>query len=345
MGLELLKANKFKPQIMDETLSTMERQTLQLITLVDDLLDISRVTRGKLELRKSYVELANIITSALEASQPFIENSGHKLTLSLPENSIFMQADPHRLTQVLSNLLNNAAKFTPENGEIFFSMSVEGENVVFTVKDNGIGIPPEMQERIFEMFTQIEHPIDKTFTGLGIGLTLVKQLVEMHGGTISAYSEGVSKGSEFIVRLPYLSQEIHEPNNGVIDDETAINTKLLKVQIVDDNKDASKILAQLMETLGNEVRVAYDGVQAIQLAREYRPDVILMDIGMPNMNGYEATREIRQQPWGADITIIALTGWAQMEDRQKSAEAGYDYHLVKPVDFNELTKLLSDISI
>ncbi|MEO6423110.1 MAG: response regulator, partial [Candidatus Nitrotoga sp.] len=341
MGIELLKINKSKPLVLEETLSTMERQTLQLITLVDDLLDISRITRGKLELRKSCVELKNVITSAVEASHPFIKSAGHKLTVTLPENSIYLQADPHRLTQVISNLLNNAAKFTLEGGEIFLSMRVEGESLVFTVKDNGIGISPDMQESIFEMFTQIEHPIEKTFNGLGLGLTLVKQLVELHGGTISVYSEGEFKGSEFVVRLPALPQLINESNIDVVNGEKVTNPTALKILIVDDNKDASNILAQLMAMLGNEVRVAYDGVQAIQLAGEYRPDVILMDIGMPNMNGYEATRAIRQQPWGTEMTIIALTGWGQIEDRQKSAQAGFDHHLVKPLDFNELTKLLS----
>ncbi|MVF14475.1 PAS domain S-box protein [Ketobacter sp. MCCC 1A13808] len=343
-GLDFLRMTKANPVNVDETLSTMERQTLQLITLVDDLLDVSRITRGKLELKRASVALSDIVKSAVEASNPFIVDSGHRLTVRLPENPVYLHADPHRMAQVISNVLNNAAKYTPDGGEIQLMVIPNGEWVSISVKDNGIGIPPAMLGRIFEMFTQIEHPIERTYAGLGIGLTLVKRLVEMHGGSISVQSEGELKGSTFVVRLPILKETDTVSERMPAEQATLDMTAELRIVIADDNKDAASTLTQLIEILGHEVFVAHDGWDAIQLAEKVRPDVILMDIGMPNMNGYEATREIRLRPWGSEITIIALTGWGQSEDRRKTAEAGFNHHLVKPLDLSELTSLLSGLS-
>ncbi|RLP55060.1 MAG: PAS domain S-box protein [Ketobacter sp.] len=343
-GLDFLRMTKANPVNVDETLSTMERQTLQLITLVDDLLDVSRITRGKLELRRASVALSDIVKSAVEASNPFIVDSGHRLTVRLPESPVYLHADPHRMAQVISNVLNNAAKYTPDGGEIQLMVIPNGGWVDISVTDNGIGIPPAMLERIFDMFTQIEHPIERTYAGLGIGLTLVKRLVEMHGGRISVQSEGELKGSKFVVRLPVLQKSNTESDPVPVDQASLDMTSELRIVIADDNKDAASTLSQLIEILGHEVFIAHDGWDAIQLAEKVQPDVILMDIGMPNMNGYEATREIRLRPWGIGITIIALTGWGQSEDRRKTAEAGFDHHLVKPLDLNELTSLLSNLS-
>ena len=339
-GLELLKVTKGDILSFEKTLSTMERQTIQLITLVDDLMDISRITRGKLELRKTTVELADIIESAIEASRPFIEASGHTLNIALPDEPVHLKADPHRLAQVLSNILNNAAKYTPEGGFIAFSVTHHGSQLAISVKDNGIGIPSEMHAQIFEMFSQIDHPIEKTYTGLGIGLTLVKQLVEMHDGSVVVRSEGKGKGSEFVILLPVSADSIQQDSE-LIEDEVTCDRSALKILVVDDNKDAAETLAQLITLLDNDVRIAHDGIEAIKLAEEYRPDLILMDIGMPNINGYEATRRIRSQRWGKGINIVALTGWGQTEDKQKSAEAGFDHHLVKPLDLRKLNEILA----
>lgn len=344
-GLELLKMGQLNATNYKETLSTMERQTLQLITLVDDLLDVSRITRGKLVLRKSSVELSGIVESAIEASLPVIEGAGHKFTFKLPETPVYLQADPHRLAQVLSNILNNAAKYTQEGGNIDLIVEPETERVTLRVRDDGVGIPAEMLDKIFDMFEQIEHPIENTYAGLGIGLTLVKRLLEMHDGSITVKSEGSNRGSEFVVTLPVLVGYVPENKDIQTEEEVIADAVSLSILIADDNKDAASTLSQLVEMLGNEVTIAHDGLEAIRRAEEVRPEVILMDIGMPNLNGYEATREIRQHQWGRDITIIALTGWGQAEDRKKSAEAGFDYHLVKPLDLAELTALLSTLSV
>jgi PAS domain S-box-containing protein len=342
-GLEVLKLAKGDDALTEEIHLTMERQTMQLIILVDDLLDVSRITQGKLELRKTRVPISQVIQSAVEASRPFITEAHHELTLELPNQDLYLHADPNRLAQVVSNLLNNAAKYTPEGGKIILSTKCEGNDLLISVADNGIGIPADMQSRIFEMFAQIvDGPLERSVRGLGIGLTLVKSLVEMHDGSIHIQSDGLNKGSIFTVRLPLLIDthaelpltRLNECNSGSVG---------RKVLVVDDNRAAAQMLGTLVQMFGNEVRLASDGCEAIRIAEEFLPEVILMDIGMPEMNGYEAARHIRRQPWSAGMKLIALTGWGQDEDRRKTKEAGFDYHLVKPAEPAELQRLLGPV--
>lgn len=343
-GLELIRLAQGDPSTIDEVRGIMERQTQQLITLVDDLLDVSRITRGKLQLRKRRVELQEVIQSAVEATRPFIDEAHHELTLSLSSQPIPLKADPHRLAQVFSNLLNNAAKYTPENGRIDVSVDCHENQVVVAVRDTGIGIPREKLELIFEMFGQIDHPLQRATMGLGIGLTLVRSLVEMHGGQIEVSSEGPDQGSEFRVHLPILMETAPEATPVDAPAEEVPSSKL-RVLVVDDNVAAAKMLGMSVKMLGNEVRTAGDGQEAIEIAADFQPDVVLMDIGMPRMNGYEAARYIRQQPWGQKMFLIALTGWGQEEDKRQTMEAGFDHHLVKPAEPDELQELLASVEV
>lgn len=340
MGLELMRISPADRSTLEETRDMMERQTKQLITLVDDLLDVSRVTRGRLELRKSRVLLAEIMQIAVESAQPAIEEARHTLSVDLPDQLIYLDADPNRLAQVVSNLLNNAAKYTPAGGRISVSASPQGREVVLSVKDNGIGIPVEMQRKIFDMFAQIDRPIEHGATGLGIGLTLVKSLVEMHGGRIEVASEGTHQGSEFKVWLPISSGISQQADPSDSAAEPLAMQAPLRVLVVDDNKAAAEMLTLVIETLGHEVQTAFDGQHALDLAEEFLPDVVVMDIGMPKMNGYEAAQAMRQEPWGESITLIALTGWGQEDDKRRTKEAGFDHHLVKPAEPAELQRLL-----
>lgn len=341
-GLEVMKVAKHEPETLEEVRSMMERQTQQLITLVDDLLDVSRITRGRLELKKCRVKLADVVQSAVEASKPFIDAAGHRLTLDIPKHPIYLEADPHRLAQVLSNLLNNAAKYTPDGGDIFFSANRHDDSIVISVRDSGVGIQPEMLERIFEMFAQIDHPSQKSYTGLGIGLTLVKSLVEMHGGSVSVRSDGPSQGSEFSIRLPILTQQPDDDTPPVETPEPTPAKVRRRVLVVDDNKAASEMLSLVVKMLGNEVRTADDGEQALEVAAEFLPDVVLMDLGMPKMSGYEAARRLREQPWGQEMLLVALTGWGQAEDKQRTKAAGFDHHLVKPAEPSDLQRLFAE---
>ena len=262
------------------------------------------------------------------------------IKVTLPRQAISLEADPNRLAQVVSNLLNNSAKYTPQGGHIELSAEQRNGEVILTVRDDGVGIPAAMQDRIFEMFNQIDRPLEQGHKGLGIGLTLVKRLVEMHGGTVEVQSEGANKGSEFRVRLPILTEPAsHEPE--AIHKDVAGNTTGHRVLVVDDNTVAAKMLSKVVEMMGNEVCTAYDGQQAIEVAAEFLPDVVLMDIGMPKKNGYEAARHIRRQPWGEKMMLVALTGWGQEDDKRRTKEAGFDYHLVKPAESTALQKLLA----
>ncbi|WP_164101015.1 PAS domain S-box protein [Candidatus Laterigemmans baculatus] len=343
MGLEVMKLSGDVAGATEEVRGMMERQTEQLITLVDDLLDVSRITQGKLELRKCRVSIADVVQNAVEASRPQVDGAGHELTVKVPDDPIHLEADPNRLTQVISNLLNNAAKYTPEGGQIGVSVKRQGSDVVVLVRDNGIGIPAEMQQRVFEMFAQIDRPMEKGYVGLGIGLTLVKRLVEMHGGVVEARSEGTDKGSEFSVRLPVLMRSPAEERRPESPQPEAVKVSR-RVLVVDDNKAAADMLALVVKMLGNEVRTASDGQQAVAIAAEYLPEVVLMDLGMPKMNGYEAARHIRQQDWGATMLLVALTGWGQEEDRQRTKAAGFDHHLVKPAEPADLQQLFARIA-
>lgn len=339
-GLALLKRSDFDAALRDSTLTTIERQTQQLITLVDDLLDVSRITRGRLELRRTHVRLNEIIQIAVEASRPFIDENAHELSVAIPFEDIFLYADPNRLAQVFSNLLNNAAKYTPNGGFIELSVKKEDESVTVVVKDNGIGIPEPMRESIFQMFTQFDHPQEKGYTGLGIGLTLVKSLVEMHGGCVSVQSGGKNKGSVFRIKLPVVEKLDCDGEKPSIDKETTPTPKR-RVLVVDDNKAVADTLRMLVSIMGNDVRTASDGEEAIEIAATFAPDIVLMDLGMPRKNGYEAARHIRQQPWGKKMKLVAFSGWGQDVDKRKTKEAGFDEHLVKPADPEQLKRLLS----
>ncbi len=323
----------------------MERQLGQMVRLVDDLLDVSRISRGKIELRKERVDLTMIVHNAVEATRPLSQCMAHQLDVHLPPQPIYLHADPARLTQVLHNLLNNACKFTDEGGRISLSIEREGSQAVIRVRDNGIGVAAEQLPRIFEMFMQIDTSLERTVGGLGIGLTLVKNLVDMHEGTVEVRSEGLGRGCEFIVRLPLAKDE-----GGRMKDEPESDSSFIlhpssfsskRVLVVDDNVDAATTLAMLLKLHGHQTHTAHDGEEALQSADELRPEVMLLDIGLPKLNGYEVARRLREQPWGREILLVALTGWGQEEDRQRSKEAGFDGHLVKPVDLEALKRLLA----
>lgn len=318
----------------------IERQTRQLVRLVDDILDVSRITQGRLELKKGSVEVSSVVAQAVETSKAQIEAAGHSLAIHLPVEAVRLDADAVRLTQVLNNLLNNAAKYAERPGAITMTVEAEAHALSIKVRDTGIGLSAEMLPRIFEMFTRAPQAPHRATEGLGVGLSLAKRLVELHGGTLTAKSDGLGLGSEFIVRLPRASgsvgsqSEVGPPSSALTD---------RRVLVVDDNRDAAASLAALLEATGNQTRIAYDGEEAVSAALEYRPDAIILDIGLPKMNGYDACRAIRRDAHGKDVLIVALSGWGQPEDRRKSTEAGFDLHLVKPVDFAVLTQALSKV--
>jgi PAS domain S-box-containing protein len=319
----------------------IDRQVDHLTRLIDDLMDISRITRNKLELRKQRVELAEVIRGAVESSRPAIEQCGHDLTVTLPPQPIHLNGDLVRLAQVFLNLLTNAAKYTEKGGRIWLTAEVKGSDVLVRVKDTGVGIPAEKLPRLFEMFFQVDRTLERSQGGLGIGLSLVRRLVELHGGKVEARSEGVGKGSEFVVRLPVLVEEPKPPPS----EERSGNGKTkpagLRVLVVDDNRDAADSLAMLLRLIGNEVHTAYDGLEGVEAVERFRPAVVLLDIGMPKLNVYDACRRIREEAWGKGMLLIAMTGWGQEEDRRRTMEAGFNTHLVKPVDPTALMKLLA----
>ena len=320
----------------------MERQVAQLVRLVDDLLDVSRISHGHIELRRERIELASVVHHAVEAAQPLLDGMEHDLTVTLPPQAIYVHADASRLAQVVGNLLNNAGKFTDRGGHIALIVECDGRQAVIRVRDNGIGIAPAQVPRIFDMFAQVDTSIERSTTGLGIGLSLVRQLLALHGGTVEARSAGIGRGSEFTVRLPVSEAPAH---SGLREAPRAPATLAAsRILVVDDNRDAADSVATLLELAGNEVHTAYDGLQALEIAEAVRPDVMLLDIGLPKLNGYQVARRIREQPWGKRIALVALTGWGQNEDREKSRNSGFDTHLVKPVDPNVLLKLLSELS-
>jgi PAS domain S-box-containing protein len=341
-GLQLMQMAGDNREVVEKARSVMERQLKQMVRLIDDLLDLSRISQGKVELRCERLDLAAIIQSAIETSRPLIDQAGHHLHLTLPEKPLFVNADMTRLAQVFSNLLNNAAKYTEKSGQIWLSARHEGAKAVISIRDNGIGIPPAMLPRIFEMFTQVDQSLEKSHGGLGIGLNIVQRLVEMHEGTVTAESEGYGHGSEFIVTLP-VAPDQPEAGGDAVSQGAKATTNKRRILVADDNLDIAESLAMMLQLEGNEVRLASDGQEAVELAEEYQPDVILLDIGMPRLNGYEACREIRRQPWSKNAVIFALTGWGQEEDLRQSREAGFNHHLVKPVEPSVLFKMLPSI--
>ncbi|HVQ42690.1 MAG TPA: PAS domain S-box protein [Vicinamibacterales bacterium] len=329
-ALELLKQSGADAERRQLARDTMDRQLGQMVRLVDDLLDVNRVMHNRLELRPVDIDIALVIHQAVEMSQPLIDNAGHHLRVILPAEPLFLHADPVRLTQVFANLLNNSCKYTPAGGQLQISAERDGDHAVVRVKDTGAGIPSDQLEKIFNMFNQVDRSPERAQGGLGIGLTLVRRLAEMHGGSVHAQSDGHGKGSEFIVRLPALAQAPQAEKSQA--PAAAAAAKRRRVLIVDDNRDAADALAMLLRHTGHDAFVAYDGKAALAAAETDRPDVILLDIGLPGMSGHDVCRQVREQPWGRNIRMIALTGWGQEEDRRKSTEAGFDGHLVKPVD-------------
>ena len=341
-GLQIMRLSPDATPTVTEAKNMMERQLLQMVRLVDELLDLSRINLGKVELHREPVELATVLQSALEVSRPVIEMAGQTLAISIPAEPIFIEADTTRLAQVFINLLNNASKYTDEGGRIDLIASCADGEVVVVVKDNGIGIPAAHLPHVFEMFTQVQHHLEKSRGGLGIGLSIVKRLVEMHGGQVEVHSAGPGLGSELVVRLRMLmtlASDSAIPAAEVVP-PPALRRRIL---VADDNADAVASMAMLLELMGNEVLIAHDGQQACEIAAQFQPAVVILDIGMPRLNGYAACRQIRTQAWSADTTIIALTGWGQKEDKRRSEEAGFDHHLVKPVDPAVLEKLLADL--
>jgi signal transduction histidine kinase len=323
----------------------IDRQVEHLTRLIDDLMDISRITRNKLELRKQRVELAEVITGAVESSRPAVEQCGHELTVTLPPQPIYLNGDLVRLAQVFQNLLTNAVKYTERGGQIWLTAERQGGDAVVRVKDTGVGIPGEKLPRLFEMFFQVDRTLERSQGGLGIGLSLVRRLVELHGGRVDARSEGVGKGSEFIVRLPVLVEKSIPPQSQEPGGNGRTKTTARRILVVDDNRDSADSLAMLLRLTGHEVHAAYDGVEGVEAAERVRPEVVLLDIGMPGLNGYDACRRIRGQEWGKDVMLIATTGWGQDEDRRRTGEAGFDAHLVKPVDPQALMRLLAGLQV
>jgi PAS domain S-box-containing protein len=338
-GLELMGMLVPADPDLNDIRKMMERQLGQMVRLIDDLLDVSRISRNRLELRRETVELATVLRSAVETSRPLLEQSHHTLTLDIPAEPIPVDADVTRLAQVFSNLLNNAAKYTSPGGRIQLAVERRDDRVMVSVSDNGVGIPADMLERIFDMFTQVDHSLEKSHGGLGIGLTLVQRLVEMHGGTVTAFSDGHASGSRFVVELPVARPPL--PGGGGEGAGAEEQGTPHRILVVDDNRDSAQMLARMLGILGNNTEVAHDGQEALRLAGEFRPDVILLDIGMPKMNGYDVARRIREEEWGRDMVLIALTGWGQEEDRRRSQEAGFDHHLLKPVEPGVLKELLA----
>ncbi|GGY84447.1 hypothetical protein GCM10011613_31720 [Cellvibrio zantedeschiae] len=334
----MLKFAQSKPEVLGQATNIIERQLSHLVRLVDELLDVSRISQGKIELSRERIELSSVVQQSLEICKPLAEAASHKITVNLPSQPIYLNADPVRLSQVLSNLLVNACKFTNKNGHISLDVHTNNRSLTITVEDNGIGIPPTMLKTIFEIFSQVDQSLERSRSGLGIGLTLTKRLVELHGGNIEAFSEGLGKGSEFIVRLPIV---IDEAPTLAASKNVEKPTAKKRILIADDNVDSANTLAEFLRLMGNEIFVVHDGEQAVVVANAQRPDAILLDIGMPNLNGFETCQQIRKHPWAENILIIALTGWGQDEDRRKSAQAGFNEHFVKPVDLTKLMELLA----
>ena len=359
-GLEIIRRTVDDKIKFEETLNIIERQTNQIVHLVDDLLDISRITQGKIRLRKERIDLKTAIDMALETSQGVIDKAENELIITLPYKPIYIDADLTRVAQIFLNILNNAAKYSSAGGKISLTAGKEGNEAVIGIKDTGLGIAPEMLSKIFDMFGQLETPDQQVQGGLGIGLSVVKKLVEMHGGTVEAFSEGRGKGSEFIVRLPLVVEQSESLSAAQSSEKDSLQTAEMKmsnsdnplhpapkagqqrVLVVDDNIDAVQMLETLLSFEGHTIRTAFDGKTGLEIALEFQPDVCLLDIGLPEMNGYELACRLRE--FLPQVLLISVSGWGQEEDRRRSREAGFDNHLVKPVDFDDIKKLIQQKS-
>jgi PAS domain S-box-containing protein len=340
-SLEILRQEGISQETRESARMVMLRQVNQMVALIDDLIDISRISTGRIELNREHVALAAVVESALEISRPLIDAHRHYLSLELPANATYLDADKTRVAQILSNLLNNAAKYSEPNGRIRLSAAVEGGQVAFTVADTGIGIAPEMLSRVFEMFVQVDKRLERTEGGLGVGLTLARRLAELHGGTLEARSSGLGHGSEFILRLK-IAAATPASTQPSVPAAKNLESRRRRVLVVDDNVDHADSLTSLLRMDGHEVHTAYDGLAAIDAVSAWRPEVVLLDIGMPGLNGYETARRIRERDRDGEITLIALSGWGQPRDRRLAAESGFDHHLVKPVEPAVLQRMIME---
>lgn len=356
-GLEIIRRLGDDRQKLADTLQIIERQTNQIVHLVDDLLDISRITQGKIKLRRERIELKTAVEMALETSRGLIDESKNELTVTMPFKPIFIDADLTRVTQIILNILNNAAKYSDPGGQISLVTSRDENNAVISIRDTGLGIAPEILPNIFEMFGQGDYHGEPVRGGLGIGLSVVKKLSEMHGGSVQAFSEGKGCGSEFIVRLPLAAEQsaatpapppsepdilqtaqMKLPNYGQAGSTDSADT-IHRILVVDDNRDATEMMETLLSLDGHLIKTAFDGKTALEIAREFRPDICLCDIGLPEMDGYELARELCQIL--PQALLISISGWGQEEDRRRSREAGFKYHMVKPVEIDDLLKLIN----
>ena len=342
-GLQLLRRAMNNPPAQERAREMMERQLKHLVRLVDDLLDIARISSGKVELKKERVTLKNVLSSAVETSMPLITSAGHTLEVHVPESTLQIVADATRLAQVVSNLLNNAAKYTPHGGHIELTVRREASRVAIAVSDTGVGIATESLPEVFEMFTQVGRNRDRSQGGLGIGLALVRRLVELHGGTVTVESAGNGGGSTFTVRLP-LAETPKERERPILAEGAAEAAQSRRVLVVDDNADAAESLAALLELSGHSTRVANDGDEAVRMAHEFHPDIVFLDIGMPGKDGYEVARELRASPHTREAVLVALTGWGAKDDRARSRKAGFDHHLTKPAGLEAVDELLAHIT-
>jgi signal transduction histidine kinase/ActR/RegA family two-component response regulator len=340
-SLALLRLAREQPSALT-AFEIIDRQVNHMVRLVDDLMDVSRITRGKIALQREPLDLGTVIAAAVETSRPLIDEAGHRLEITVPAEELIVDGDPMRLAQVFANLLNNASRYTDPGGRISVTARREGDSAVVRVRDTGVGIPPDAIARIFDMFAQADAHDSRSRTGLGIGLTLARSLVEMHGGSIGAASEGKGRGSAFVVRLPLAVAAAKR-----LPQATAAAPALRALQrilVVDDNRDSANTLGALLETVGADVRVAYDGPGALDAISSFRPSVVLLDLGMPGMDGYEVARRIRARPDALDMTLIALTGWGDPSDRRRTQLVGFQHHLVKPVDLDTMRMVLRRIS-
>lgn len=342
-SIHILKSPSISTEIREEAAMLVDRQIIQMTHLLNDLLDISRVTQGKIELRLQKIALSDIINMAVESIAPLREERQQSISIDISDNPIWLNADKTRMAQIFSNLLNNAVKYTQEGGKIHIEASQDPLGVSVKVIDNGIGIPKEMQPHIFELFSQVDSSMERAQGGLGIGLTLVKNLVDMHKGTVTVESEGKGKGSTFTVRLPVQAATKETPGEIVTHSHAVHSAKPYRILIVDDNEASAKTLGWTLEILGHDIQLAHEGTKAIELAQSYKPDIVLLDIGLPGMNGYEVCQALRNVPALEHCVIIAQTGWGQKEHVQRSHEAGFDFHLVKPIRLEMLQDVLGKI--
>ena len=339
-AVEILDRQNDEPT-QQKARTIIRRQVGHLVVLVNDLLEVTRVLSGRIQLHQEELDLRGIVQRALETTRDLFEQRKHELNVTLPEEPVWLMGDALRLEEVIVNLLNNAAKYTPEGGHVSLSLNKEGEDAVVRVKDTGVGIGPDLLPQVFDLFTQAKRTLDRSQGGLGVGLTVVRKLVEMHGGTTEAHSSGLGQGSEFIVRLPILLSPLRRDT--VSSAERAQSTQAWRVLVVDDNVDSADSIASLLESSGHDVKVAYSAEKALEMATDYQPEIMLLDIGLPEMDGYEVAKRLRQNPQLKDLRLIALTGYGQDSDRQRSREAGFDAHVVKPVDWRNLSELLESL--